>query len=539
MARFWNLQTKFVGVLIVLLLGALSTQSYFNERSKERLFDAVLGITEDVANEATRKVYEVVMTPRTVRVQAHRVTAQDREQIWSRRVRERNRPEGRAQDQILLMQTAKLLRDVSPAAQPAGSKSIELAPVDTGLAGGGAPQPEIDPLVVEHPMDPTDTRSAVAELPVFPCLPGERPMAVADPLFILYLSAPPAPAVRSSSELIDLMPHAERVETIFDEYRRKDFLAMLGVFLLGMGLAWFLGARIVRPMHTLTRAFQGVADGDLETRVPDGQSGEFGVLGKQFNAMVGRVQENLELQRALERRERVQHMGDLAAGVAHDVRNPLNAIHLNIGHMRDQFAPSDEAQRTRYLRHMSDVQREVERLNQLVSNFLSLAQPSSGDVEEVAVGELVHGLARLLDKEAASRHVELEVELAEDLPPLCGNGQELKSAFLNIAMNALQAMEPKGGGRLTVIAEPHGPAGQCSEVALRFRDNGVGISREDLDRVFIPYFTLRNGGTGLGMTIAQRIAERYGGRLAIESELGVGTEVSFIFPVRVRGEEVA
>ncbi|MGE3165665.1 MAG: PAS domain-containing sensor histidine kinase [Planctomycetota bacterium] len=538
MTRFWNLQTKFVAVLIVLLLGALSTQSYFNERSKERLFDAVLGITEDVANEATRKVSEVVMTPPTLRVQASRVTLRDAgEQVWSsRRVRQGNRAEGRAQERIVLhMQVANLVEN--HALLGATAAAAPIASEGAAAAMSEVPDPEVGVVAADRPQD---SRCAVTEPLVFPTLPGGLTANVADPMFVFYLT--PSPSTRPTVASIDLTPHAERVEAIFEEYRRKDFLAMVGVFLLGMGLAWFLGARIVRPMHTLTRAFQEVADGDLETRVPDGQRGEFGVLGKQFNAMVGRVRENLELQRALERRERVQHMGDLAAGVAHDVRNPLNAIHLNIGHMRDQFAPSDEAQRARYLRHMSDVQREVERLNQLVTNFLSLAQPSSGDVEAVSLGEIAQGLARLLEKEAASRHVSLELQLAADLPLVEGNGQELKSAFLNIAMNALQAMEPHGGGRLEIVTERHAPAVDATDgveaVAVRFRDSGIGIPAADLDRIFVPYFTLRSGGTGLGTTIAQRIAERYGGRIEVHSEVGQGTEVSFVFPVQSAAAEV-
>ena len=330
---------------------------------------------------------------------------------------------------------------------------------------------------------------------------------------------------------INVTPYFDRIRGLTDASKRHDRLATFGVFLIGIALAWFLGVRVTRPVDEVVHGFQRLAEGDFETRVDERPGEEFEHLGRQFNAMVDRLREGRELERDLSQRERIRHMGDLAAGVAHDVRNPLNAIHLNIGQIRDEFVPEGERSRERFLRFTADVQREVERLNQLVTNFLSLAQPAAESAESVMPNDLVDELYRLLKKEATGQGIELELALADDLPPVQWNRQELKSAFLNIAINAIQAMR-EGGGRLeiaTALRDGH----DGRELLVRFTDDGPGIPAEDLERVFVPYYTTREGGTGLGMAIARRTAERHGGRLELSSTVGEGTAVAFVFPVPV------
>ncbi|MEM7262350.1 MAG: ATP-binding protein, partial [Planctomycetota bacterium] len=329
---------------------------------------------------------------------------------------------------------------------------------------------------------------------------------------------------------IDITDHLSDVQSLFDEYRRIDLLATVGIFLCGIAAALYLSFRITSPLYSVVDAFERVSEGDLDTRVDGKNPGEFSVLAEQFNRMVESLAENRELERELAQRERVLHMGDLAAGVAHDVRNPLNAIHLNIGQIRDEFVPEDDESRERFLRFTSDVRREVERLNKLVSNFLSLAQPSGGAADPVDPNRVLRELERLLGKEAAARHVALSVDLVEELPTLVWDRQEMMSAFLNIAMNALQSMEPDGGS-LEVVSTRRGNDDGREAVVLTFTDTGPGIAPEDLERVFVPYFTTRRGGTGLGLAIARRITERNGGRLELVSEVGTGTSVAFVFPL--------
>ena len=167
---------------------------------------------------------------------------------------------------------------------------------------------------------------------------------------------------------------------------------------------------------------------------------------------------------------------------------------------------------------------EIERLNRLVTNFLQLAQPSSHEAESVAPGELLKEVCRLLEKEAAQHQVSFVVEVEDDLGDIRWNRIEAKSAFLNVAMNALQAMDGVGGTlRMTARSDDRW-------TLISFTDDGPGIPQQDQQKVMLPYVTMRPGGTGLGLAIARRVAERHGGRLELESEVGVGTEVRFLMP---------
>ena len=565
MPRFWNLQTKFVAVLVVLLLASLVAQSYVHQQGKELLRKEVLQLTEDVANEVTEAVTEAVspvflvgvqVQPQVV-VQVNRPTTgraggerRPAGKIWTKEAfKMRLSLDPKRLQEIVKDRYEELCRNQAPT-----FADLRRAQQGQGLRvqeeGNDALAPTLDGEVhrsevhegevARHNGGGLFALRAEDEDPLLEQLPGTliwkaggRPGSSPQPI--------QGPLASTSMQIqqsnfdaapVDLGGYADRVDMLLDEDRRKTLLSLLAIFLSGIGAAWFLGNRMTRPVHSLVAGFQRVADGDLGTHVPERSRGEFGVLGRQFNAMVGRLRNSRQLQRELELRERVQHMGDLAAGVAHDVRNPLNAIYLNIGQIRDEFLPSGQEKQQRFLRFTSDIRSEVERLNELVTNFLSLAQPSSGDREEVSPNELVEDLGRLLDKEAASRHVTIATTLDPGLPTLECNQQELRSAFLNVAMNAIQAMDGAASGRLDIVTGQRHDSeqGGGTEVAISFIDSGCGIAPEQLEQIFIPYFTTREGGTGLGMAISRRIAERYGGRIEVLSQVGEGTTVSFVFP---------
>lgn len=576
MPRFWNLQTKFVAVLIVLLLGSLVAQSYVHQQGKDRLRAEVLKLTEDLANEVTQKVPKVflvglqvplysVQLPNTGRAGGER---RPPGRVWQRESRQSMRItiNRKSLTDLVHREYQEAQNCLNPAPSPHEWTSAHSQGAAQYADQGGSVSNDSD----SNGSEATDRAITLDDLSDedrwIRQLPGSTLVITASSsaphLGARTEAGSPLSHVNSNQinpvqitpsggngvqglnlptkpESVHLGGYADRVDQLLDDDRRKTLLSLLAIFLSGIGAAWFLGSRITRPVHSLVEGFQRVADGDLATRVPERSRGEFGLLGRQFNSMVGRLRNSRQIQRELELRERVQHMGDLAAGVAHDVRNPLNAIYLNIGQIRDEFLPSGAEKQQRFLRFTSDIQSEVERLNELVTNFLSLAQPSSGDREEVAPNELVEDLGRLLDKEAASRNVTIATTLDEGLPTLECNQQELRSAFLNVAMNAIQAMDADGVGRLDIVtgqrlAESadggNGEDRAVREVVISFMDSGRGIPADQLEQIFIPYFTTREGGTGLGMAISRRIAERYGGRIEVRSQVGEGTTVSFVFP---------
>jgi signal transduction histidine kinase len=234
------------------------------------------------------------------------------------------------------------------------------------------------------------------------------------------------------------------------------------------------------------------------------------------------------LERQLTRQERLAALGHLAAGVAHEVRNPLNAIGMGIQRLEGEFAPTHDAEEFHTLCRI--IRGEVARLNTIVQEFLTLARTPTLQRTSVAVALLLQEVTSLLEAEAQARSVRLTVQAPGPLPPLYLDRQQMQQALLNLLLNALQATPP--GGAVQVTAE----AG-VTEVRIMIADQGSGIAPEMLERIFDPYFTTKPEGIGLGLPIALRIIQAHGGTLDVRSIPGQGTIVDVHLPWRLPDED--
>jgi signal transduction histidine kinase len=227
------------------------------------------------------------------------------------------------------------------------------------------------------------------------------------------------------------------------------------------------------------------------------------------------------LERRLTRQERLAALGHLAAGVAHEVRNPLNAIGMGVQRLEREYAPAHAAEEFHTLCRI--IRGEVARLNTIVQEFLTLARTPTLQRAPIAVATLLQEVTSLIEAEAQARAVRLTIQVSESLPPLFLDRQHMQQALLNLLLNALQATPP--GGAVQVTAE----AG-AAEVCITITDQGSGIAPERLERIFDPYFTTKPEGTGLGLPIALQIIQAHGGTLDVRSILGQGTTVDVRLP---------
>jgi signal transduction histidine kinase len=226
--------------------------------------------------------------------------------------------------------------------------------------------------------------------------------------------------------------------------------------------------------------------------------------------------ERRTLETAVAREQRLSAMGNLAAGVAHEIRNPLNAISVGLQRLRLEFAPAEPDAKTEYARFVQLLRDEVGRLNTLVDQFLTLARPLKLHLVEEPVAPVVAEVIGLLAPQAAERGIRIEQAGAADGIRVRMDRGQLNRALLNILLNAIQAVAT---------------AAAAGTVRIQVADTGPGISAEHLDRIFEPYFTTKEGGTGLGLALAHKIVQEHGGTLRAENRAGGGAVFTIELPV--------
>jgi signal transduction histidine kinase len=323
-----------------------------------------------------------------------------------------------------------------------------------------------------------------------------------------------------------------RLHVILDDFAAllrsiylKRSLATSVVFLAGVGASLALAYRMTSPLKRLTAAADRVAAGDLDVTVPVERGDEIGKLQGNFNRMLEALREKRRLEVQLRRAERAGAMGRLASAVAHEIRNPLNYVSLSVDHLRSSFRPSDPDRAGEFDSNVDQIKEEMRRVNALVTEFLDFGRPPRLRIQPCRSEEILQEVVRFTAPRAEQQKVGVELNLEGNLPLLRADSEGLRTCFLNLVTNGIQAM-PRGG-TLELRAETAGPG----QVRFRVKDSGVGISERDLERIFEPYFSTKEAGVGLGLAITQRIIQDHGGRIEVFSQSGAGTEFCLVLPV--------
>lgn len=226
--------------------------------------------------------------------------------------------------------------------------------------------------------------------------------------------------------------------------------------------------------------------------------------------------------------ERTSSILLLAAGVAHELGNPLNSLTIHLQLIERKLKKLKASREVETLGDSIRVCRdEVARLDGIISNFLEAIRPRSPDLSETSLPEVLDDVLRFQHRELADRGITVEAETPAGLPSIMADRNQLKQVFFNILKNAIEAMQPGGRLRIRTRADD-------DQVYLLFGDTGSGIRQEDLVRLFQPYHTTKPGGHGLGLMIVQRIMREHGGQVGLESKEGVGTVVTLQFPRKDR-----
>lgn len=222
----------------------------------------------------------------------------------------------------------------------------------------------------------------------------------------------------------------------------------------------------------------------------------------------------------------------LLARFAHEIRNPLSSLDIHVQLLEEDLAQAAPPIREKSAGRLEIIHGELHRLENIVRHFLSLAGPSSLDVQAVDVAKVVTHVCELLRPEAAARGIEMVVRLPDDLPPVAADGAQLTQALVNLVINAIQAVERNG--RVEVSTAP-GEGGESMIIAVH--DTGPGIAADKQSAIFEPFFTTKTEGSGLGLWIVQQIITAHGGLVEVSNAPGGGALFTLHLPLRAKGSE--
>ncbi|WP_338799902.1 ATP-binding protein [Pseudomonas sp. RSB 5.4] len=294
------------------------------------------------------------------------------------------------------------------------------------------------------------------------------------------------------------------------------------IFLLSsaasLAVGWLVSQRLTKPLRGLARGVQAVIAGDYHQRLSVNGGDELAELSSTFNHMSERLEELQHLESQLRRRDRLHALGEVAMGLAHEIRNPLGIIKTatQLLHRRADLPETDR-------RHLEYVVKEVSRINDLITEFLDFAKPSAPIRATQSARALVDELAGFCAPELASHNIDLHIDDQAPGATIYADAKQLKQAGLNLIVNAIDAMPD--GGRLTLSI-----ASDAKYTIVSVADTGQGIEADMLERIFTPFVTTKASGTGLGLAKVFSVMENHNGRVECVSEKDAGATFSLYIP---------
>jgi signal transduction histidine kinase len=366
--------------------------------------------------------------------------------------------------------------------------------------------PKQEPITVSGEMKDVDPATAGEQRVVqFPIVQGEKVIG-----YLLF---------KLETEELEQQVHRNYVIRL---------LWTLATMLAGMLAVLYLAFRFTKPINLLVEGAHQVAGGNLYVSLPVSDTDEMGRLALTFNRMVERLRENRKLQERLNEAEKMSLLGRFAGTVAHEVNNSLNCMSLSIDHVRAKISVADERTARDIQHNLSNVKEEIGRMTRLVKDFLTAGRQAPPQLAPCDVRATLEEAVGLVEKQAQVQHVTIGVQLPEDLAPMQCDAGQLKTCFLNILTNAVQAMPDGGEVRVKGNTARNGGA---PYLELRFADTGPGIPTGDRERIFAPYFSTKTTGFGLGLAITRKIVEDHGGRIYVAEHRKPGTEMVVELPL--------
>jgi signal transduction histidine kinase len=328
-----------------------------------------------------------------------------------------------------------------------------------------------------------------------------------------------------------------------DKLKKYVYLVIVSSIFGAVVLAWLLSFYVANPVRGLSEAAENLARGDFENALVESNRGDeigmlynaFGSMARQVRARQNSLEERVDFQQeelkrtelAIARSQQLAALGQLAAGVTHEIRTPVASLKLFLESAKAEIEISPE-----YEEDFEVAMGQIKRIEATINRFLDFAKPQEPILSSINIEGLIEEALLVVRPKANQQETIVKVQIENRLPEISGDRKQLGEALVNLMVNALEAMTHRGMLTITACLGQYvttNRPGEC--VLIKVSDTGSGIDETSLDKVFDPFFTTRASGTGLGLSIVQTIVRGHGGEITLESVKDKGTEFSMFLPM--------
>ena len=336
--------------------------------------------------------------------------------------------------------------------------------------------------------------------------------------------------------VLDISMSLEEVERSIQAGRMRLLVfALIAIAAISLIINWLVKHMVLRPVGEIVKATRQVAEGDLTHAIETRKNDEIGKLAESFNVMMEKL---AEARRQLLQSDKLSSIGRLAAGVAHEINNPLTGVLTY-----SSFLLKHAEGRPELKEDLEVIVRETKRCREIVKGLLDFSRQSASATRPTPVNEIVRNACRIVEHQLSIQKIQIDMQLPEESLVVNADMAQLEQVLVNLLVNAADAIGEAGGiiaidTRLATAAESiNGQESPDGIVCIRVTDTGCGIPAEGLNKVFEPFYTTKGAkGTGLGLAIVWGIIERHQGQLKVNSEVGRGTTVTILLPAADRAD---
>lgn len=347
----------------------------------------------------------------------------------------------------------------------------------------------------------------------------------------------------SEKKILGVMDIEISLDAVYDtirQFKKEHFRdAIIGFFMIIFVFLFIISILIDKPINNMIKTIRRIEKGDLSARMNVKQKDELGLMAKSFNTMVESLEKTKrELEEyhttQIEKAAKLASLGEVASGIAHEIKNPLTGISCAIQVLQSELG-EDDSKRTL----ITEVLNQIKRLDGTVKDLLVFAKPKPPYLVSLKIYDVIEKAMFLVNSEAKKQNITVETDINKDIPEMMMDPDQIQQVLLNLMINAVQAMPE--GGKLSISVSVKDYKEVRSSItttlktdkvlAVKIQDTGEGISREDMENIFKPFFTKKSKGTGLGLSISQKIIKGHGGEIICESNKGKGTVFIIYLPI--------